>query len=51
VPLQVEDYKITIDPPLFNVSLRSVLDAIVRAAKPLKEQIKILGLARRTDRA
>jgi beta-lactamase regulating signal transducer with metallopeptidase domain len=32
--LRVEDYKITIDPALRNVSLRSVLDAIVRVASP-----------------
>jgi tetratricopeptide (TPR) repeat protein len=34
VPIRVEDYKVTIDPPLVNVRLTDVLDAIVRVAKP-----------------
>lgn len=33
-PVRVEDYKVTIDPPLTNVRLTDVLDAIVRVAKP-----------------
>ena len=33
-PVRVEDYKVTIDPPLSNVRLIDVLDAIVRVAKP-----------------
>jgi len=33
-PLKVEDYKVTIDPPLMNVRLIDVLDAIVNVAKP-----------------
>ncbi|MGZ8899292.1 MAG: tetratricopeptide repeat protein [Limisphaerales bacterium] len=33
-PVRVEDYKVTIDPPLTNVRLIDVLDAISRVAKP-----------------
>ena len=33
-PVRVEDYKVTIDPPLLNVRLIDVIDAIVRVAKP-----------------
>jgi hypothetical protein len=33
-PVRVEDYKITIDPPLVNVRLLDVLDAIMKVAKP-----------------
>jgi tetratricopeptide (TPR) repeat protein len=33
-PVRVEDYKITIDPPLLNVRLLDVLDAILKVAKP-----------------
>jgi len=33
-PVRIEDYKVTIDPPLSNVRLTDVLDAIVRVAKP-----------------
>ncbi|HEX7860503.1 MAG TPA: hypothetical protein VF773_09270 [Verrucomicrobiae bacterium] len=33
-PIRVEDYKVTIDPPLVNVRLMDVLDAIMRVAKP-----------------
>ncbi|HEV8544155.1 MAG TPA: hypothetical protein VGR78_17330 [Verrucomicrobiae bacterium] len=33
-PLKIEDYKVTIDPPLMNVRLIDVLDAIVKVAKP-----------------
>jgi tetratricopeptide (TPR) repeat protein len=33
-PVRVEDYKVTIDPPLSNVRLIDVIEAIVRVAKP-----------------
>jgi tetratricopeptide (TPR) repeat protein len=33
-PVKVEDYRVTIDPPLLNVRLIDVLDAITRVAKP-----------------
>src|SRR6185503_5523396 len=37
-PIRIEDFKITIDPALRNVSLRNVLDAIVRVVKPAEGQ-------------
>ncbi|HTG43784.1 MAG TPA: hypothetical protein VK633_04565 [Verrucomicrobiae bacterium] len=43
-PLKVEDYKITIDPPLGNVRLMDVLDAIVRVAKPPEGANQNIGI-------
>ncbi len=43
-PVRVEDYKITIDPPLVNVRLLDVLDAIVKVAKPAEGGDQNIGI-------